>query len=73
MRSLLASMEERERNGLSANPQTLNTKDAFYKRNEEKPSILVPQMSPIHFQFISTAAKMSGYNVFVLPAVDKSS
>ena len=28
-------------------------------------------MSPIHFQFIETAAKRSGYNAVVLPAVDK--
>ena len=34
-------------------------------------TILVPQMSPIHFQFIETSAKLSGYNVVVLPAVDK--
>jgi len=34
-------------------------------------TILIPQMSPIHFQFIETAAKKSGYNAVVLPAVDK--
>ena len=28
-------------------------------------------MSPIHFQFVETAARVSGYNAVVLPAVDK--
>ena len=34
-------------------------------------TILAPQMSPIHFQFIEKAAKTEGYNLDVLPANDK--
>ena len=34
-------------------------------------TILAPQMSPIHFQFLEEAFKASGYNVEVLPSVDK--
>ena len=33
-------------------------------------TILMPQMAPIHFEFIETALKHSGYNVVLLPSVD---
>ena len=36
-------------------------------------TILCPQMSPIHFQFIEKAARCSGYNLVVLPSVDQQS
>lgn len=72
IRSLLASMEERDKNGIvnkriEDNPEKI----IFTKGMKKKHTILIPQMSPIHFQFIETAARMSGYNVVVLPAVDK--
>lgn len=34
-------------------------------------TILAPQMSPFHFEFIETAAKSEGFNLKVLPDVDK--
>ena len=34
-------------------------------------TILCPQMSPLHFQFVETAMQESGYNLVVLPSVDK--
>ena len=34
-------------------------------------TILCPQMSPIHFQFVETAMREEGYNFVVLPSVDK--
>lgn len=37
----------------------------------EKYTILCPQMSPIHFQFVETAMNSEGYNFVVLPSVDK--
>ena len=72
LRSLLASMEERERSGIVHKPVGKEAKRiTFTKEMRKNHTILVPQMSPIHFQFIETAAKMSGYNAVVLPAVDK--
>lgn len=72
LRSLLASMEEREKNGVVHRYSPSNFKRViFTKEMKENHTILIPQMSPIHFQFISTAAKMSGYRAVVLPAVDK--
>lgn len=72
IRSLLASMEERDKNGIIHKRIEDNTKrPVFTKEMKKNHTILVPQMSPIHFQFIETAAKKSGYNVVILPAVDK--
>ncbi len=34
-------------------------------------TILAPQMSPFHFEFIESAAQSEGYNIKVLPDVDK--
>ncbi|HAQ40389.1 MAG TPA: 2-hydroxyglutaryl-CoA dehydratase [Clostridiales bacterium] len=72
IRSLLASMEERDKNGVVHKRIEENIKrPVFTKEMKKNHTILVPQMSPIHFQFIETAARMSGYNVVILPAVDK--
>ena len=57
LRSLLASMEERK-NGVVHKYSPSNFKRViFTKEMKENHTILIPQMSPIHFQFISTAAK----------------
>ena len=72
LRSLLASMEERERNNIvhkRVGPYFKKT--IFTKEMKKNHTILIPQMSPIHFQFIETAARVSGYKALVLPAADK--
>lgn len=72
IRSLLASMEERDKSGIvHKHIDDGYKKVLFTKEMKKNHTILVPQMSPIHFQFIETAARMSGYNAVVLPAVDK--
>lgn len=72
IRSLLASMEERDKNGIVHKRSGDNyNRVLFSKEMKKNHTILVPQMSPIHFQFIETAARLSGYNAVVLPAVDK--
>lgn len=72
IRSLLASMEERDKSGVVHKRIEDNVEQqVFTKEMKKKHTILIPQMSPIHFQFIETAARMSGYNAVVLPAVDK--
>ncbi|WP_313165787.1 acyl-CoA dehydratase activase-related protein [Sedimentibacter sp.] len=72
IRSLLASIEERDRTGIVhiKRPSSFE-KIEFTKEMKKKHTILVPQMSPIHFQFIETAANFTGYKMVVLPAVDK--
>ena len=42
----------------------------FTKKMRKRHTILAPQMSPIHFQFLETAFHASGYNLEVLPGTD---
>ena len=72
IRSLLASIEERDKKGIVKDSiKAVPSNPIFTKEMKKKHTILIPQMSPMHFQFIETAIKMSGYNAVVLPAVDK--
>lgn len=71
LRSLKATINEREKNHFK-----LKKIDNRYKRIEftkemkERHTILVPQMSPIHFQFLEEAFRQSGYNLVVLASID---
>lgn len=72
IRSLIASINERRKKEsipIYVNAEMKNP--IFTKQMKKKHTILIPQMSPIHFQFIETAVRKSGYNVSVLPEVDK--
>lgn len=72
IRSLKAALEERDRIGFK--PKEIEKpaeRIVFTKEMKEKHTILVPQMSPIHFQFLEDAFRASGYNLVVLPSVDK--
>lgn len=72
IRSLIASMADRERKQIIINEDyKIKQKAPFTKEMRKDYTILVPQMSPIHFQFFNAAAKKSGYNFEVLPSVDK--
>ena len=71
IRSLKASILEREKNNF-----TLTKVDNEYKRVKftkemrKNHTILCPEMSPIHFQFLEEALRQSGYNLVVLPSID---
>lgn len=73
IRSLKAAMDERERNGYRAGRKAEPGEKAVFTR-EMKPrhTILAPQMSPLHFRFLDIAFKASGYNLEILPSVDRS-
>ena len=72
IRSLKAAMEEREKNNVKLkNIDNSYKKNLFTKEMKKDWTILAPQMSPIHFQFIEKAVRASGYNIDVLPAKDK--
>ena len=72
IRSLKSAMEEREKNNVKLkNIDNSYNKNLFAKEMKKDWTILAPQMSPIHFQFIEKAARASGYNIDVLPANDK--
>jgi len=72
IRSLKAAMQERDKMGFK--PSLINKplkRAIFTEKMKETHTILVPQMSPIHFQFLEEAFRASGYNLVVLPSVDK--
>lgn len=72
IRSLKAAMEEREKNNVKLkNIDNSYKKNLFTKEMKKDWTILAPQMSPIHFQFIEKTVRASGYNIDVLPANDK--
>ncbi len=71
IRSLKATLQ-REREAIDLSQTYQSTKALFTQTmKEEKYTILCPQMSPIHFQFVENAMRSEGYNFVVLPSVDK--
>ncbi|HOM02468.1 MAG TPA: acyl-CoA dehydratase activase-related protein [Acetivibrio sp.] len=72
IRSLKAAMDERDRNGFTIKKGDASCKKVlFTEEMRKRHTILVPQMSPIHFQLLEEAFNVSGYNLKVLPYVDK--
>lgn len=73
LRSLAAAVREREKtdNILSGSKEIYKRK-MFTKKMKSTHTILCPQMSPIHFQFIQTALNSCGYCVEILPEVDEN-
>ena len=60
-------MSEREANNISV--KNIKENKIHYTKNDKfdpKRKLLVPQMSPIHFQFIQKAVNLSGWNVEIL-------
>ncbi len=72
IRSLKAAMEEREKNQIKpVKNEELFSRKVFTKKMKKEYTLIIPQMSPIHFQFIEPALKRSGYKAVLLPDVDK--
>jgi predicted CoA-substrate-specific enzyme activase len=71
LRSLKATILEREKNGFKLKKvDNKYKKIQFTKEMKKNHTILAPEMSPIHFQFIEEAFRQSGYNLVVLPSID---
>ena len=72
IRSLKAAMDERERSNIKIATKSLKYSRAeFTKAMKKEYTILIPQMSPIHFELIKEAMESDGYNVELLPSIDK--
>ncbi len=72
IRSLAAAMEERDKNGVKAiHNLKPYTRKYFTKEMRKDYTLLIPQMSPVHFQYLEVALKASGYRAVVIPTVDK--
>ncbi len=68
IRSLKAAMEEREKHGVMADPTRKPFERKYFTKQMKKDyTILVPQMSPIHFTYLEEALRSCGYNVVLLP------
>ncbi|MCR4944690.1 MAG: 2-hydroxyacyl-CoA dehydratase [Clostridium sp.] len=71
IRSLKAAMEERRRNNYVPVEEKIDYSNPIFTKEMRKThTILVPQMSPIHFEILEKAIGSCGYNVKVLPSID---
>ncbi|CAA7601404.1 FldB/FldC dehydratase alpha/beta subunit [Acididesulfobacillus acetoxydans] len=73
IRSLIAAINERDKRNFV--PRRLAEPQArvpFTEEMKAKHTILAPQMSPIHFQFLKTTFEQEGYRIEILPSVDKA-
>lgn len=74
IRSLKATMQEKQQNKHLLEPQDhreTKEKVMFTDEMRAKHTVLCPQMSPFHFQFIDLAFASAGYNFVVLDKADK--
>ncbi len=80
IRSLKAAISEKDReaekrrdSGVEdkAEPYAFN-KVLFTKEMKKKYTVLAPQMSPIHFEFVQEAFRTHGYDFVILPSDDRA-
>jgi len=73
IRSLKAALEEREAvSFIPFKAYESEKKVMFTKEMKKAHTILCPEMSPIHFQFLKEAFISEGYNIEILPTLDKT-
>ncbi len=74
IRSLKAAIDERGNSNIKS--KALHThfeRNIFTKRMKRDYTLLIPQMSPIHFQYFVPIMEAEGYTVELLPAASKNS
>ena len=72
IRSLKASMDERRATNYERKDEDYRPRIVpFTKEMKENYTILCPQMSFIHFQFVEEVCRNNGFNIVVLPEGDK--
>ncbi|MEE1039027.1 MAG: acyl-CoA dehydratase activase-related protein [Eubacterium sp.] len=70
IRSLKAAMDEREKNNIKHKKGTTKfSRVLFEKEMKDDYTLLIPQMAPIHFQFLEAALASEGYKAKMLPPV----
>ncbi len=71
IRSLKAAVEERDRNQiLPVDGDGTYGRRLFTEEMKDNYTILIPQLSPIHFRYLEPVARAAGYNAVLLPEVD---
>ncbi len=72
VRSLLAAIEDRKRKSIGIKkPEAPKRRVVFTKEMKKTHTLLMPQMAPYHFRLIKPALRAVGYNLEVMPAIDK--
>ena len=72
IRSLMAAIDEREKREIVPQEKVqLAERVIFTKEMKKTHTIISPQMSPIHFQFLEGAFKRDGYNLKILEVATK--
>ena len=72
IRSLKAALEERREHELHCNPEIKAYERVIFTKDMRKNyTLLMPQMAPMQFDLMETAFNNAGYNVDLLPTVDK--
>ena len=72
IRSLKAALEERKENELHCSPKIRPYERVVFTKEMKKDyTLLMPQMAPMQFDLMETAFNHAGYNVDLLPTVDK--
>ncbi len=71
IRSLRAAMSEREKNEVKAKPDNRAYERPFFTKEmrDSNYTIMMPQMSPIHWNLVEAMMKSCGYNAKQLPPV----
>ncbi len=74
IRSLIAALKVREHNKYvrKVNPAAYKRVEYTEEMQNEKYTILCPQLSPIHFEMLQPALNSCGYNFVMLQNMDKS-
>lgn len=72
VRSLLAAVQERDkRNFMPMKLHDPEDRVVFTEEMKKNYTIIAPQMAPHQFQFLKTGFEKAGYNIEVLPSVDR--
>ena len=74
IRSLLASMDEKEKSGVDFTAEKVLDKprEVFTKEMKKTHKLLIPQMAPFQFQFLEMALNIAGYNTEILQNENKN-
>jgi len=74
IRSLKAAILERDNNDVHVKKANTHHERVLFGKDMKKDyTLLIPQMSPIHFQYFVSIMEAEGYNVELLPASTKGS
>ncbi|MCL1883204.1 MAG: 2-hydroxyacyl-CoA dehydratase, partial [Defluviitaleaceae bacterium] len=73
IRSLFAALSvRRERGIIKTKPKPRAQRKIFTEEMRKTHTLICPQMAPLHFDILKDAFQSEGYNLVVMPAIDKA-